>query len=460
VGWLVALTAMAGPAPAGAPATDEPLALWAPAHSGNFQAADRPRERAIDTVVIHDIEGPGESAVRWFQNPMARASAHYVLGADGKLWQQVRERDIAWHAGNRDTNARSVGIEHAGYAYRPGFYNHAQYTASARLVRAITQRHGIPRDRTRIIAHSEVPHPDDPTRFGGRSGHTDPGPYWDWAYFMALVRNDARLESFSYRPVIRPGEEAPLTAVFSNAGDDPWPIFNSGRRDPVQQARGPVYLGLSAERPAPLPVESPLYQWRKWVSPRYLAAPTEPEPQPGQLAVFNAVLRGPRQLGPLTEELRLWKVPTAPGVPVPFGPSLTLRLRVEPWRLLFPVAAPGFAGADWRLRPGVAWRPAGARGAAAWKARLPTDGNWDLWVRHHPGPGRVPKVLYTVSTREGAVRHSARVPAAGGWVRLPRVGVPGPTADVTVTIDGLPGARGSIAVTGLRCTGPYPAPRP
>src|SRR5437763_1557481 len=63
---------------------DEPGAVWAAAAPGNFQPANRPGERSIDMVVIHDIEVTAESAVKWFQNPMAKVSAHYVVGADGK----------------------------------------------------------------------------------------------------------------------------------------------------------------------------------------------------------------------------------------------------------------------------------------------------------------------------------------------------------------------------------------
>src|SRR5688500_4001468 len=87
---------------------DEPNAVWAPAAATNFQAANRPVDRPIDMVVIHDIEGTAEGCVRWFQNPMARVSAHYVIGGTGKIWQQVKERDIAWHAGNSDVNGRSI----------------------------------------------------------------------------------------------------------------------------------------------------------------------------------------------------------------------------------------------------------------------------------------------------------------------------------------------------------------
>src|SRR5687768_10708127 len=124
------------PVPVQTETPDFPGATWAPAASVNFRRADRPTSRPIDMVVIHDIEGSATSAVNWFQNPQARASSHYVIsGETGQIWQMVKERDIAYHAGDSETNGRSVGIEHQGFAYRPGFYDTTLYEASARLVR-------------------------------------------------------------------------------------------------------------------------------------------------------------------------------------------------------------------------------------------------------------------------------------------------------------------------------------
>ena len=134
------------PVPAPTETPDFPGAVWAPAAPGNFRHADRPASRAIDMVIIHDIEGSAVGAVNWFQNPQARVSSHYIISGDtGTVWQLVKERDVAYHAGNGDINGRSVGIEHEGYAYRPGFYDTTLYEASARLVRQITDRYQISR---------------------------------------------------------------------------------------------------------------------------------------------------------------------------------------------------------------------------------------------------------------------------------------------------------------------------
>jgi len=157
-------------------AVDYPSALWNPAYSGNYSAG---RGSAITTVVVHVTQGSYAGSISWFQDPAAQVSAHYVVrSSDGQVTQTVRERDTAWHA--RSANPHSVGVEHEGYVSDPAWFTDAMYRSSAALTRHLTDKYGIPRDRAHIVGHSEVPGND----------HTDPGPHWDWAYYMSLVRGD------------------------------------------------------------------------------------------------------------------------------------------------------------------------------------------------------------------------------------------------------------------------------
>lgn len=461
---VLALGQEAAPA---ADTPDEPGAVWEPAAPTNFQRANRPASGPIDTVVIHDIEGTAEGCVRWFQNPAARVSAHYVVDAEtGRVWQQVMERDIGWHAGNRDVNARSIGIEHEGYAYRPGFFTPTLYEASARLVRSITTRHNIPRDRTRIIAHAEVPSLRDPTRRGGSSGHTDPGPYWDWDYYMALVRNDARLESQTFPLRLRPGEKAEATVTLTNTGDDAWPSHRTGRQNLQVQARGPVYLGaVGAEDYA-----SPFFGIREWVSPRIAAAPAQDgDAAPGAPARFTFLLNGPRALGTVTERFRAVKVPVAPEKPVPFGPTVTATVEVVPWELIRNAGGEGFSAPGWSIKGSeaagrIAWRkvegtkPRTAAGAAAqWKTALPISGEWDVYVRWPVGAGRAAKAVYEIETADGekAMVTLDQRKGGGKWQRLGRFQIDDPKA-VTVRLSEGEGASGVIVAESLRFIGPFP----
>ncbi len=173
---------------AAAQAPDYESALWVPASSSNYDVARRPGEYPIKYVIIHTTEGSYTSAINWFQNPASGASSHYVIRSrDGQITQMVREQDIAWHAGNWDYNTWSIGIEHEAYIGDKSWYTDVMYRTSAALTRAICRKYGIPMDRQHIIGHNEIPDPDDPGRYGGRDNHRDPGPYWNWDYYMQLV---------------------------------------------------------------------------------------------------------------------------------------------------------------------------------------------------------------------------------------------------------------------------------
>jgi N-acetyl-anhydromuramyl-L-alanine amidase AmpD len=153
-------------------------ARWLAASEANWRRADRPADYGIDMVVVHVTQGSLDSAVKAFRNPGHQAATHYIVGQDGRVTQMIRELDVAFHAGNRAYNERSVGIEHEGFVDRPQDLTDDMYESSARLTARICARYGIPVDRKHIIGHVEVPGTD----------HTDPGPHWDWERYMRLVR--------------------------------------------------------------------------------------------------------------------------------------------------------------------------------------------------------------------------------------------------------------------------------
>ena len=179
-----------GTAPATA-STDYPGAAWVPASSSNYTVANRPHDLPVDMIIIHDIEGSYGSAIQFFQTAGFAASAHYVVSYRGLITQMVVEKDIAWHAGNWDYNTRAIGIEHEGFAYTPGLYTTAEYNASAALAASICSRWGVPMDRAHVIGHYQVPDPNHPGLVGGVDHHTDPGPYWNWTYYMARAQTVA-----------------------------------------------------------------------------------------------------------------------------------------------------------------------------------------------------------------------------------------------------------------------------
>jgi N-acetyl-anhydromuramyl-L-alanine amidase AmpD len=157
---------------------DYAAAEWVAASSANWRRADRPDDYRVDRVVIHVVQGSYATALKVFRDPAHAAAAHYVVRKDGHVAQMIRELDVAFHAGNRSYNERSIGIEHEGFVDDPKSFTATMYRSSAKLTAGICERYGIPVDRTHIMGHVEVPGTD----------HTDPGPYWDWDRYLRLVR--------------------------------------------------------------------------------------------------------------------------------------------------------------------------------------------------------------------------------------------------------------------------------
>ncbi|MFF1508808.1 N-acetylmuramoyl-L-alanine amidase [Streptomyces sp. NPDC058326] len=157
---------------------DHRAAEWTSASRANWRRADRPDDYRIDRIVIHVVQGSYATALKVFKNPGHGAAAHYVVRKDGHVAQMIRELDVGFHAGNRDMNERSIGIEHEGFVDRPQDFTAAMYAGSARLAADICARYGMPVDREHIIGHVEVEGTD----------HTDPGPHWDWDRYLKLVR--------------------------------------------------------------------------------------------------------------------------------------------------------------------------------------------------------------------------------------------------------------------------------
>lgn len=140
----------------------------------NFREG-RPSGLAIDTVVIHIIDGSLAACDSTFGDNTLDVprSAHYAVGRDGDVHQYVDERDTAFHAGKIVTptwtglkrgsngafinpNFYSIGIEHEGRANDD--WPDEMYAASAALLRGLVARHpGLrPLTRRNLVMHREI----------------------------------------------------------------------------------------------------------------------------------------------------------------------------------------------------------------------------------------------------------------------------------------------------------------
>jgi hypothetical protein len=163
-------------------------AIWRPSANYSSRAGHTPH-----LVIIHTCEGGYWGCVDWLRQSVSGVSAHYVVKEDGgEISQLVDENAKAWHVGAnyRDwlnenshpelqglpTNNISIGIEHGGFA-RQSSWPQGQINASVNLVRGITARFNIPRDRYHIVAHGRL-QPES---------RVDPGPNWPWSSYLAAI---------------------------------------------------------------------------------------------------------------------------------------------------------------------------------------------------------------------------------------------------------------------------------
>ncbi|PZF99821.1 N-acetylmuramoyl-L-alanine amidase [Micromonospora deserti] len=156
-----------------------------PGAYGNHDLGNRPAQQKIEYIVIHDTEGYFWPSVNLVKDPR-RVGWHYTLrSVDGHVAQHIKAKDVGWHAGNWYVNAKSIGLEHEGFAGHGTWYTEAMYRTSAKLVRHLALRFNIPLDRQHIIGHDNVPGTVASTV---ARMHWDPGPYWDWSHYFDLLK--------------------------------------------------------------------------------------------------------------------------------------------------------------------------------------------------------------------------------------------------------------------------------
>jgi hypothetical protein len=202
-----------------------------------YQSADRPVDYPIDFVTIHDIEGTAQDAISIFQDPSSGVSVNYVVGGDGTIYEVVREKDIAYHAGNFFYNEHAIGIEHAGYdASGYQWYNATEYLASAKLVSYLLTKYHLPLDRAHILAHGTIPAPT----VASSPNHVDPGPYWLWDYYFGLIH----AQGIAY-----PTGTAPAGGFQLDPSTDQSPAGSGGTETSAQYNFFKLYTGPSTKDP-------------------------------------------------------------------------------------------------------------------------------------------------------------------------------------------------------------------
>jgi hypothetical protein len=215
-----------------------------------FFVANRPDDLFIDSIMIHDTEETYDGTVFAFTNPKATASVQYAISgendsSDPAVTQFVADKDWTRSVNNFWFNQHSIGLEHIGFALAPvGYFTQELYKRSADVVGWEVWKYRIPLDRAHILGHDNIPNSiDNPT-----VQHWDPGPSWDWPYYMALVHKAYERWSHDAPP---PPAEIPAQYTDPNpkirqisVGDErasarDWFLWTTG----VQNAFTNVYAG-------------------------------------------------------------------------------------------------------------------------------------------------------------------------------------------------------------------------
>lgn len=112
----------------------------------------------IDRIVIHHNATTNKDVAinTWLANGSAQTSAHYEV-AGKQIIGIVGEGTTAWHAGNGDMNARSIGIENVNATGAPNWtISNDTFESLSKLVADIAKRYGFPIDATHVIPHKVV----------------------------------------------------------------------------------------------------------------------------------------------------------------------------------------------------------------------------------------------------------------------------------------------------------------
>ncbi len=164
---LLALLAACAPLP-----PRNPLATWVPSPNHDIR---RPVLIVLHFTNQHSVQQSLDTLRS--SNSTGPVSAHYLVGADGRIYQLVPDQWRAWQAGPgrwgtiTDLNSASIGIELDNDGATP--FAQPQIDSLLRLLADLTTRLRIP--PTQIIGHEDLA--------PGRKD--DPGPLFPWQQLAA-----------------------------------------------------------------------------------------------------------------------------------------------------------------------------------------------------------------------------------------------------------------------------------
>lgn len=195
-----------------------PKYVGPPAHdSGNGN-------KPITRIVIHCTAGSdGKGAMgtaNYFKQKSAGGSAHYVIDSDEVL-QTAYDSVVCWHA---PPNTHSLGVEMCcSLADKgKGHWERADHVSMMRLTATLTAElclaYNIPAMRLSVAdvkagKKGICGHVDVSNAFK-QSSHWDPGPYFPWAKFMAMVLGEITRITTGKKPPAATPQEPSVSDIY------------------------------------------------------------------------------------------------------------------------------------------------------------------------------------------------------------------------------------------------------
>lgn len=225
-------------------------------------------ERELNSIVwdiVHDTEGTMTSDEPELTRADSKiASCHALIGPDGEAVLCVPLNLTAWTPGNDTYAEKSMNLEISGYQSKG--YTDAQYktyaayhrwavSKGAKIAPSYIRRSGA---ATGVLGHQDVPNPNVWGAYGGVSGHTDPGPRFEWNKLLGLIKGG------SVMPL-----DLPYGAFFDSAGALNFPV--NGKNIPVNFGFLEYFLTLGRNVPEEKTAD------RIFNAVRLFGLPVEPE---------------------------------------------------------------------------------------------------------------------------------------------------------------------------------------
>ncbi len=138
--------------------------------------------KSITLLIIHytGMQSERESVKRLI-NSRSKVSCHYLINRKGKIFNMVKDQNVAWHAGKsmwkkyKNLNKNSIGIELVNRGHKYGYQNFTkkQIGALVKLCKSLKRKYRI-KNRF-ILGHSDIA----PLR------KIDPGEKFPWSYLSS-----------------------------------------------------------------------------------------------------------------------------------------------------------------------------------------------------------------------------------------------------------------------------------